>query len=71
MDVQEVDVFIDASGQVRLEVRGVKGPGCIELTAALEAVLGGQVETREMTPEAAEATTVDVVEDRLRQGGAT
>ena len=52
MEIQEVDVFIDKDGKVRLEVRGVKGNGCLELTAELEQSLGGQIEAREMTPEA-------------------
>ena len=54
MDVQEIEVFIDKDGQVRLEVRGVKGASCLDLTAALEQALGGQVIEREMTPEAYE-----------------
>ncbi len=55
MDVQEIEVFIDKDGKVRLEVRGVKGGACLDLTAALEAALGGQVESRQLTPEAQEA----------------
>jgi hypothetical protein len=54
MDVQEIDVFIDKNGNVRMEVRGVKGESCLELTRELEAALGGEVENREMTPEALE-----------------
>lgn len=51
MELEEIDVFIDKSGQVRIEVRGVKGGQCLTVTKDLERALGGQVITREMTPE--------------------
>jgi hypothetical protein len=54
MELQEIDVFIDKSGEVRVEVRGVKGPACLDITKQLEAALGGQIASREMTPEAQE-----------------
>ena len=54
MELQEIDIFIEKDGQVKLEVRGVKGPGCLDLTRDLEKALGGHVE-REMRPEAYEA----------------
>jgi len=54
MELQEIDIFIEKDGQVKLEVRGVKGPGCLDLTRDLEKALGGAVE-REMRPEAYEA----------------
>ncbi len=52
MELQEIEVFIEKNGQVRIQVRGVQGTSCLELTKALEAALGGQIESREMTPEA-------------------
>jgi hypothetical protein len=69
MELQEIEVFIDKDGQVRIEVRGVKGMSCLDLTADLETALGGEVESREMTPEAYE-TVQDQVQDhqRLRDG---
>ncbi|REJ91793.1 MAG: DUF2997 domain-containing protein [Planctomycetota bacterium] len=54
MELQEIDVFIDEKGEVRIEVRGVKGNSCLEITKDLEAALGGQIVNREMTPEALE-----------------
>jgi len=54
MEMQEIDVVIDKDGQVRIEVRGVKGPSCLDLTRSLEAALGGRVEDRRMTPESQE-----------------
>jgi hypothetical protein len=55
MELQEIDVIIDKDGQVRIQVRGVKGTSCLDLTKSLEAALGGQVEERQMTPESQEA----------------
>jgi hypothetical protein len=52
VDLNEIDVYIDPDGQVRIEVRGVQGPACLALTAELEAALGGAVVSRELTPEA-------------------
>ncbi len=66
MELQEVDVFIEKNGEVRIEVRGVKGNSCLRVTAALEEVLGGQVLSREMTPEAQEAVP-ESVQDQQRQ----
>lgn len=67
MELQEIDVFIDADGTVRIEVRGVKGAACLDLTRALEAALGDQVESREMTPETYEEATPEQVAERLRR----
>jgi len=56
MDVHEIEVNIDESGQVEVQVRGVKGISCLDLTRDLEQALGGKIVLREMTPEAAENT---------------
>ncbi len=58
MEVQDIEVFIEKDGQVRIEVRGVKGMSCLEITKGLEEALGGQIEVREMTPEAYETNQV-------------
>lgn len=67
MDLQEIDVFIEPDGSVRIEVRGVKGTACLDLTRELEAALGDHVESRDMTPEAYEQSTPDQVAERLRR----
>ena len=54
MELQEIELFIDKDGQVRIQIRGVKGLACLDLTKDLEEALGGQIAAREMTPEAAE-----------------
>ena len=64
MELQEIDVFIDANGQVRVEVRGVKGEQCLGLTKQLEQSLGGEILAREMTPEAGE---IAQEQERLQQ----
>src|SRR5262249_29060563 len=35
MELQEIDVFIENDGKVRIEVRGVKGGACLDLTRNL------------------------------------
>jgi Protein of unknown function (DUF2997) len=52
MDVQEIEVTIDKNGQVQIHVLGATGPSCLDLTQGLEAALGGQVLSRQMTAEA-------------------
>ena len=54
MEMQEIEVYIDKKGKVRIEVRGVKGQRCLDITKALEEALGGEIESREMTPESLE-----------------
>ena len=41
----EIEVVISPDGQVTLEVKGAAGPGCLDLTRALEEALGS-VESR-------------------------
>jgi Protein of unknown function (DUF2997) len=60
MDLEEIEVIIDKDGNVRIEVRGVKGTACLDLTRDLEAALGGEVELREMQPEAYEASPQEI-----------
>jgi hypothetical protein len=69
MDLQEIEVVIEKNGQVRVEVRGVKGTSCLDLTHEVEQALGGAVLDRQMTPEALEeARTEEAQQQHL--GGA-
>jgi hypothetical protein len=68
MELQEIDVFIEKDGQVRIEVRGVKGTSCLDITAALERALGGQLESREMTSDSYEPVPVTVNEQETIKG---
>jgi hypothetical protein len=69
MELQTIDVYIDKLGTVRLEVRGVKGQKCLDLTHDLEEVLGGDIESREMTSEAMEGGVLRQQQNRLKRGG--
>jgi hypothetical protein len=69
MELQEIDVYIAPDGQVRLEVRGVRGPACLAATRDLERALGGQVLSREMTPEANQAAHDQAQERQWQWGG--
>ena len=68
MELQEIDVFIEKDGQVKIEVRGVKGTSCLDLTKDLEAVLGNQTVIREMTPEADEIGQEQVQQQQWNWG---
>lgn len=48
--MEEIKVTIDAEGNVKVTVFGVKGKKCLELTEELEQLLGGDVQ-REFTSE--------------------
>jgi hypothetical protein len=67
MELQEIEVFIEKNGQVRIEVRGVKGLSCLDLTKDLERVLGGQVQDRQLTAEAYEAAQASIAEALKQQ----
>ena len=69
MNLEEIEIVIDKDGQVHIQVRGVKGTACLELTKDLEAALGGQVESREMTPEAYEANPLSTPARQKRRSG--
>lgn len=69
MELQEIEVIIGKDGRVQLQVRGVKGLACLDLTRELEAALGGQVEAREMTPEADEAANEQVQQWQQQKNG--
>lgn len=69
MDVQEIEVTIGKDGKIQVHVRGVKGEACLDITRALESALGGEVELREMTPEAIEGVQLPE-KSRIQQKGA-
>jgi DNA-binding protein YbaB len=54
MELEEIEVTIDKDGHVQIQVRGVKGMKCLEITKELEEALGGEILARIMTPEALE-----------------
>ncbi len=50
MAEEKIDIFIHADGRVEIQVCGVKGEKCLEVTKAVEEALGGKV-LREVTSE--------------------
>jgi hypothetical protein len=69
MELQEIEVVIDTNGEVQLHVCGVKGNSCLELTSELEAALGGQIASRQMTAEAMETAPQNVPLNQTQRGG--
>jgi hypothetical protein len=70
MNIEQIDVIIESDGQVRIEVRGVAGEACLELTRELEQSLGGQVVVRQMTPDALLARQEMEADQQLSSGQA-
>lgn len=68
MELQEIEVIIDKDGQVRIDVQGVKGMKCVDLTAALEQALGGRVESRDMKAEAYESAEETLEDHKWLKG---
>jgi len=68
MELHEIEVTIHPDGRVELQVRGVQGTQCLDITKDLEAALGNQIESREMTAEALEATVQDQTVITTRMG---
>lgn len=64
MDLQEIEVVIGDDGKVEIQVRGVKGLACLELTKELEEALGGEILSRIMTPEALEDINQETDQDQ-------
>ena len=50
-ELHEIEIAIDARGEVTVEIRGLKGPGCLDVTKGLEQLLGGAVLERTHTHE--------------------
>ena len=65
MELQEIDVFIEADGTVKVEIRGVKGKKCLDITKTMEELLGGEVVDRNFTDEFHEAPQAVLEKDRV------
>lgn len=68
-EIQEIDLFVRLDGTVKIEVRGVRGPKCLDISRKLEELLGGQIIERVKTDEFAEAEQQESLRDRLDQRG--
>ncbi|MDF2568818.1 MAG: hypothetical protein K0R55_422 [Sporomusa sp.] len=56
MDKEELEITIDANGNVSIKVAGAKGGKCLDITKPIEEALG-EVKVRDMTPEYYEQTS--------------
>jgi len=68
-EIQEIEVFIQPDGTVKIEVSGVKGQKCLDLTRGLEEALGRKVVLREHTVEINESDQEQQQGDFLNQKG--
>jgi len=68
-EIQEIDVFVQPDGTVKIEVRGVKGEKCLALTEEIEQLLGGRIVERIHTDEFHQAEQEQTQENRLEQRG--
>ena len=66
MEIQEIEITIDKTGQVQIHVRGAKGKKCLDLTRELEAALGSQLINREMTAEAQDDDSGNLLDQTLQ-----
>jgi hypothetical protein len=62
---REITITIDKEGKPTIEVKGVKGKKCLDLTRDLEKALGGKVLERSMTSEATQLETAAQQSQRL------
>ena len=56
-DRKELEITIDADGNVQVLVKCIKGQSCTEETRFLEEALGNAIESRELTSEYYEQPT--------------
>ena len=51
MRKQDIEIVINAKGEVTFQVKGMKGGSCLDETKFLEQALGGEILVREPTSE--------------------
>lgn len=49
MEVHEIEVIIDPNGEVKIQVKDMKGDSCLIATKDLERLLGGEIIERKRT----------------------
>jgi len=67
-EIQEIDVYVKPDGSVKIEVRGVKGQKCLDLTKDIEQLLGGRITERVHTDEFNAAEQEQTQDDWTRIG---
>lgn len=66
-EIQEIDVHVKPDGTVSVEVRGVQGRKCLDLTQEMEKLLGGLVVERTFTDEFDREEVGEEIEESARQ----
>ena len=51
MHKQDIEIVINAKGEVTFQMKGMKGGGCLDETKFLEQALGGEVIDQQKTAE--------------------
>lgn len=64
--MKELEVVIDKTGEIRIQVKGIKGSSCLEFTESLEAALGELIH-RELTEDYYESDAQTTPDLRQRQ----
>ena len=67
-ELQEIEVIIHSDGRVEVDIRGVKGAACLDITREMEQLLGGKVLERNFTSEYDMQPDGDAASDWQRQG---
>jgi hypothetical protein len=66
-EIQELEIIIRADGVVRLQVQGVSGPNCLNLTEDIERILGNNITERTFTDQYYEQQDIeDFMEARVK-----
>ena len=67
MNIKEIQVNLLPDGTVQINIQGVKGDACLEITHDLEQALGGAVVSRVMTQEGLEAFEITAPVQAVKQ----
>lgn len=67
-EIQEIEFIIAADGSVSMEVSGVTGQKCLDITKGIEKLLGNEVKERKFTPEFDEMEQRDEQSGTIKQG---
>jgi hypothetical protein len=50
-NAHELELFITDDGELKVHIKGIKGPGCLKVMDALAGQLGGKTQDIKLTPE--------------------
>ena len=67
-EIHEVEIIIQPDGQLKVEIQGVKGKGCLDMTKEMEELLGNDIIERNFTDEYNQQSDTLSDNDWLHQG---